>query len=249
MVVVKAIPKPSVKYKEVVCTAGITIKGKWIRLYPIDFRYLQFFKRFQKYQWISIEVEKNRSDFRIDSYRPNLKSLKLLTKPLPTGKWKERKEMVLPTVSSSFEAIKQEYVSRKVSLGVFKPKEITDFVIEADDSDWSARHKQVLTQRVLFGPQPKALERIPYKFSYKFVCEDTRCRSHKMQIIDWEIYELYRNVKNNYPYSTDTILEKVKQKWLNQMWGEKRDSYLIVGSMFPNPSFVVIGVFWPPKEE
>ena len=132
-------------------------------------------------------------------------------------------------------------------MGIFKPKRIIDFLIERDDKEWSGKHKQVLSQRVLFGQQPKALEKIPYKFSYHFECNNPKCKSHKLQIIDWEIYELYRNIKNNYPYSLDVILEKVKQTWLDRMWGKNRDSYLIVGSKFPYPTFVVIGVFWPPK--
>lgn len=240
-------PQPSVKYREIVCTAGITKKGKWIRLFPIEFRYMGFFKQFRKYQWISVEIEKNKKDFRIDSYRPDLQTLRLLSKPLSAGRWTERKKIVFPTLSPHLEAIKEEYDNCGVSLGIFKPKKIINFLIERDDGEWSGKHKQVLGQRVLFGQQPKSLERIPYKFSYHFVCDNPKCKSHKLKIIDWEIYQLYRNVKNNYPYSPDVILEKVKQKWLDQMWGTDRDSYLIVGSRLPYPSFVVIGVFWPPK--
>lgn len=247
LVVVKAIPRPSIKHREIVCTAGIAEKGKWIRLYPIEFRYMSFFKRFKKYQWVSLKVEKNTKDNRIDSYRPDLKTIKLLGKPLLAGKWAERKKIVLPTVSPDLETIKSKYESEKVSLGIFKPKKIVDFVIESDDKDWSSKHRQVLSQLVLFGTQPKRLERIPYKFSYKFVCNNTACGGHTAQIIDWEIYELYRGIKNNYPYSMDIILEKVKQKWLKEMWGQSRDSYLIVGSIYPFSSFVVLGVFWPPK--
>lgn len=29
-------PHPSEKYNELICTAGITQDGRWIRLYPID---------------------------------------------------------------------------------------------------------------------------------------------------------------------------------------------------------------------
>lgn len=245
----KAIPRPSVKHREIVCTAGITEKGKWIRLFPIDFRYMRFFRRFKKYQWIIVEIEKQKKDNRIDSYKPNLKTLRLIGQKLPAGKWTERKKFVLPTAFPSLEAIKKDYETRKVSLGIFKPKEIVDFVVEADDRDWSVKHKQVLTQLVLFGRQPKGLERIPYKFSYRFVCNHPECRGHKLQIIDWEIYELYRNLKARHPYSMDVVLEKTKQQWLDKMWGNDRDSYLIVGTVHPFPSFVVLGVFWPPREK
>lgn len=250
MVVVKTAPQPSVSYREVVCTAGITSKGKWVRLYPVDYRYMNFFKRYQKYQWISVGIEKTseRKDFRIDSYRPNLKTLKKLGKILPAGSWSERKKIVLPTVSPDFETIRLVYKNEAISLGIFKPKKIVDFLMEPDDKEWGSKHMQVLTQGVLFGKQPKPLEKIPFKFSYKFVCNNPECKGHKMQIIDWEVYELYRNVKEKHPFSMDIVLEKVKQKWFREMWAKDKDSYLIVGSVYPRPSFIIIGVFWPPIE-
>src|SRR5260221_11846817 len=73
LVVVKTAPNPSGKYRETVCTAGITEQGKWIRLYPLPFRYIEFYKRFSKYKWINLEMKKDtlENDFRIDSYEPN----------------------------------------------------------------------------------------------------------------------------------------------------------------------------------
>ena len=63
-VTVKTYPTLSTSYDELVCIAGINEEGKWIRLYPIPFRKLSYDKRFSKYQWIEINVEKNSKDFR-----------------------------------------------------------------------------------------------------------------------------------------------------------------------------------------
>lgn len=249
-VVVKTAPKPSKKYREVVCTAGITQNGKWIRLYPINFRYMDFFLGYSKYQWIDLEIEKSKKDPRIDSYNPSLKTLKLGKKLLTkTDKaWSNRKKIVLPTATSSLEELLRNYEKRKISLGIFKPKEIIDFKIEADNRDWSKAHKQVLSQQRLFEKQPKYLERVPYKFSYKFACNDKRCKgNHTLQITDWEIYELYRRIKNSYRKPINEVLKDIKKKWLDEMWGENKDSYLIVGSVHRYPAFVILGVFWPPK--
>ena len=38
LLAVKAYPERSRKHGDVVCTAGITEEGEWIRLYPIDFQ-------------------------------------------------------------------------------------------------------------------------------------------------------------------------------------------------------------------
>lgn len=249
LIIVKTAPNPSDKYRETVCTVGITKTGKLIRLYPLPFRYMDFYKRFNKYQWITANIKKRpfEKDFRVDSYEPTIESIKPLGKQLPPGKWIERKKIVLPLASKNMEEIKVVYDNTKISLGIFKPKNIKKFIIEEGSKEWSQKHQRVLSQQRLFDQQPKELEKIPYKFSYEFVCNNEDCKGHTMQIIDWEINELYRNIREKYPFSPDIILEKVKNRWFNDMWGENKDSYLIVGSVYPKPTFVVLGVFWPPK--
>jgi len=49
LITVKAYPAISKKYNETVCTAGITEEGKWIRIYPIPFRQLEYDNQFRKY--------------------------------------------------------------------------------------------------------------------------------------------------------------------------------------------------------
>ena len=61
------------------------------------------------------------------------------------------------------------------------------------------------------------------------------------------ISEAFGVLAGEYEYDMDVVLQKVKEKWLAEMWSDKRDSYLIVGTQFPNPTFMVLGVFWPPK--
>src|SRR5688572_25128578 len=86
LIVVKTYPHPSKKYKEIVCTAGVTESGKWVRLYPIDYRYLAHAKWYKKYQWVDVTIEKNPTDFRIDSYRPNTNTIKTIGDPIDTKK-------------------------------------------------------------------------------------------------------------------------------------------------------------------
>ena len=246
LVIVKTAPTPSIGHRETVCTAGITKSGKWIRLYPLPYRYMNFYNQFSKYQWIEIEIEKQEKDFRVDSYQPNFNKIKL-GKKLPADKWIGRKEIVLPTISGSLEEIMEKYKNEKISLGIFKPKEIKKFRIETGEKEWSKKHQTVLGQRVLFETQPKPLEKMSYKFSYSFDCNNEDCKGHELEIFDWELYELYRNMKKKYAFSMDTVLEKVKNKWFNEMWRDDKDSYLIVGTIYPKPSFIVLGVFWPPK--
>ncbi|MBL8817012.1 MAG: hypothetical protein JNL58_13370 [Planctomyces sp.] len=57
LILVKTYPLPSRGYQELVCTAGITEAGEWVRLYPIDYRYRPADQQFDKYQWIEVELE------------------------------------------------------------------------------------------------------------------------------------------------------------------------------------------------
>ena len=44
LITVMTYPLPSRGYQELVCTAGVTEQGEWIRLYPVDYR--QWFGQF-----------------------------------------------------------------------------------------------------------------------------------------------------------------------------------------------------------
>ena len=206
---------------------------------------MDYSKWYKKYQWIEVEIRKRAGDNRIDSYQPDTNKLRVIGKPLRAGKCEERRKIILPLVSQSLEELEDDFKKQKISLGIFKPKRIR-LSIKKENGSWSPKHQQVLNQRRLFDTQPKKLEKIPFKFSYNFSCDDKNCKKeHSLKIIDWELTELYRGLKEEYPYSPDVVLEKIKQEWETEMWGERRDSYLIVGTHHPYPSFLVLGVFRP----
>lgn len=250
LITVKTYPSISKKYDETVCTAGVTRDGEWIRLYPLEFRKMPYKNWFKKYQWIKVKAKKHEKDFRLESYRPDPDFLTLgehWDTSKNDKKQDKRKSIMLPTVYRSMEEILDKYDEDKVSLGIFKPKKIIDFIAKPDTSKWKPSQEQKLNQLRLFGDQPKNLEKIPFKFSYKFICDDKRCKGHTISIHDWELFQLYRNVRDGYGYAIDEILGKVKKRFFDDMWNDKRDSYLIVGSVYPKRTFIVLGVFWPPK--
>ncbi len=95
LITVKTYPLPSNKYEELVCTAGILENGKWIRIYPIPFRSLPNEKKFGKYEWIQVDLIRNNSDFRPESYRPksDASSIQILNKVGTEHEWAERKKI------------------------------------------------------------------------------------------------------------------------------------------------------------
>jgi hypothetical protein len=50
LITVKTYPTISKTHGELVCTAGIREDGSWIRLYPVPFRRMEDYKKFEKYQ-------------------------------------------------------------------------------------------------------------------------------------------------------------------------------------------------------
>ena len=131
------------------------------------------------------------------------------------------------------------------SLGIIKPKQIMDVIVEETDRDWKPQWKAAMAQGNLFGPNNKPLEKIPYIFRYKFLCEDPICKEHTMMIEDWEIGQLYRNLSKKYN-ENDTV-DKVKDALLNKIGGSDVDTHFFVGTVLKFGSWVIIGTFWPKK--
>lgn len=247
LVIVKAYPNPSTKYGETVCTAGITKDSKWIRLYPIAYRDLPKDKRYEKFQWIKVKVTSSNERLqRPESYKVDPSSIALLSK-IPHGSgWKERMKYFMPIVRSSLEEISDENDKHKVSLGAFKPKSVKDFIIEKDPENWTVKQIDALEQRTLFGQKKTTLEKIPYKFRYKFTCENDVCRGHDMQIFDWELYQSYRRFKDTYKDEELTI-EKLKDKWLKYFF-TKRVSYFVVGTDSRWDKFMILSMVSPERK-
>ena len=88
LITVKTYPAISKKYEELVCTAGFLEDGTWIRIYPIQFRKKAYSEQYSKYEWIELDLVKNDSDFRPESYRP-------FSHDTPIEKVGEIKQMVI----------------------------------------------------------------------------------------------------------------------------------------------------------
>jgi len=132
LVTVKTYPQPSSKYGELVCTAGLLDGNRWVRIYPIPFRYLNDDSRYPKYSWIELDLVKRTRDFRPESYSPK----KGIDEEIVVGEkigtkdnWAARKRYVLQEVFTSMrELIDLAKSDQKKSLATLKPKEIVDFV-------------------------------------------------------------------------------------------------------------------------
>ena len=134
-----------------------------------------------------------------------------------------------------------------VSLGIIRPYKIYDLKInEETERDWKPEWKTLLSQLRLFGPQQKPLEKIPFSFSYHFVCDDSRCKGHTMMIADWEVGQLFLAMRDKYQ-DERIAAEKVKDKFFKQMCASDIDTHFFVGTTLQYGTWIVLGVFWPRK--
>jgi hypothetical protein len=136
--------------------------------------------------------------------------------------------------------------SDRTSLGMFRPAETPELLIdERDGRDWSPEKQLIIDQGQMLIPHKAPLEMIPYRFSHRYRCSDARCRGHTQTNIDWEISEAFRNYRTR--YGEKDALDAIRHKWVDVMWSESRDSYIFTGNQLAHPDgFLVIGVFWPP---
>jgi len=249
LITVKAYPNPSAKYFESVCVAAITEQEGWIRLYPVNFRSLPERRRFKKYQKVRLRMRKHPKDRRPESYRPDEHSFELLDVVESKRSWRDRWQWIRPTIGPSMCELVRLQNSSGVSLGCIKPRQVLDFAVAPADAEWKATKKSVMDQMPLFDPISTKLEKVPFVFRYKYLCEDTNCRGHSQSVIDWELMELYRKLRAS-GLGHEELLAKVREKFLDELCGVSKDTHFFVGnhSRFP-ASFMVLGVFWPPKSQ
>lgn len=261
LITVKAYPKPSGKYEELVCTAGLVDGSKWIRIYPVPYRFLADNEMYPKYSWVRVDLVRNTSDFRPESYRPKrgLDEQFLLEGTLGTkDAWAARKSFVLREVYTSMkELIRLAKSDAKKSLATLKPSEIVGFKVKPSDRDWKEKWENQALQRSFYelaesaSPEKRQLIRkVPYDYFYEFTTEgDTSPR--KLKIEDWEIGALFWNCVSQSRGDEAVANQLVRQKYFDE-FTKNRDIYLFLGttkrfhSVAPNP-FIIVGVFYPPR--
>jgi hypothetical protein len=233
LIAVKTYPTLSSKYDELVCTAGFKEDGTWIRIYPIPFRKLEYDKRYSKYDWVEIDLVKNTSDFRPESFKP--KSIEAnfeIVGNLDTNhNWHYRKEIVLKNTYTSLANLIIEAKDRDklTSLAVFKPKAILDFTIEWVEREWDKKKLDALKANA------------------------QQLNLFKNSDNPFEVVKKYWRSLGRHEGDERKACLDVKKKYFED-FAKTKDLYLFLGTtrefhlMAPNP-FVIIGTFHPKKDE
>jgi len=246
---VKAYPERSKKYGACVCTAGITDSGEMIRLYPIPFEKFRGGKNIPKYSWISVECEKA-SEYlnRKESYHVRNETIQIL-KHVDTGidkSWNDRNEIVLPVLSESLEYLEKRASIDHTSLGLIKPRQITDFTFD-EKGDINKEESEIIKeiQMTLDGERRTKLEDIEYNFRYHFLCSNPDCKGHNIMCEDWEMLEAWRKWKRKYP-TREILVKKFRDEFFHEMI--KKDFYFFVGTHSKFNTWLIIGLYYPPAK-
>jgi len=257
LIVAKTYPTRSKKYTELVCTAGVDEEGNWYRIYPIPTKTLKDYEGLKKYTWIDAEITKDKSDPRPESYKINISNLKLLNTIEPKDNWRYRKDVLLKSkvYRSLAEIISLAKDTNELSLCLFKPtkflhirfenKEIKEFS-EQEKKEFKNANVSLFEHSSSCEVEFDMMPQLPY--SIKMVFEDAEGKESKMNILDWEISQLYWNIsRSNNEKETKS---KIKSKLESLM---ERDLYLCLGTMkqmhgWTSNPFTIIGLFYPPKD-
>ena len=160
LITVKTYPTLSRKYGETVCTAGVRPDGTWMRIYPVPFRRLEDAEQYRKYDWIEADFAMSRSDPRPETYHPQDYDQLVPAGHMDTSdNWRERRELLLKraTVYDRLEPLMVGAKENRLSLAVFKPTKILDFIWEDDDREWNAdkvaRMREQTKQKEMFAEE------------------------------------------------------------------------------------------------
>lgn len=261
LITVKTYPTLSRKHGETVCTAGVREDGSWVRIYPVPFRRLDEVEQYRKYDWIECDLIPSRKDVRPETHHPaDVKAL-VPSGHMDTGdQWRERRQLLLGKcqVFRSLADVIARAKANEISLALFKPTRVVDFVWEKEEAEWDPKKieemRKLASQGELFEEEQwrrnfKVIPKLPYSFSYRF--EDEAGKASELQVLDWEVGALYWNCLKRADGDEALALAKVREMYFDRFTAT--DLHFFLGttqqwhSVGVNP-WVMIGVLPIPHE-
>ncbi len=223
LITVKTYPTLSRKYGETVCTAGVREDGSWLRMYPVPFRRLEDPEQYRKFDWLECDLIKSRTDPRPETRHPaDMRQLRPVEHMGTENNWRERRRFILQNakVYSHLRTLIEGAKANTLSLAVFRPTKILDFVWEEEAREWDANklaemrnqaHQGELFTEEAWRKTFQVIPKLPYSFSYRFA--DETGRQSEMQVLDWEAGALFWSCLRRHR-DEKTTLTKVRAKYL-----------------------------------
>lgn len=245
LITVKAAPNPSEKHGETVCVAGLRLDPGaegWVRLYPINFRFIESDHAFRKYDVVSLHAVPA-SEGRRESWRPRIDSLRRETH---LDDWRRRMPHLGPFAHDTMCELNDGAKGGR-SLGLVKAQAVSRLEV-VPHPGWSAEEQRkidnYINQPELFdaGKPKTALQAPRFRATYHWRCPATACKGHAQGLLDWEFTAFQRRL----PADNEMAIQTIRQKWFAQMCSPDRDVYFYVGNQAKrHQTFSILGVVYP----
>jgi hypothetical protein len=255
LITVKAAPIPSEKYGETVCVAGLNLSfggSGWLRLYPINFRYLDSDATFKKYDIVTL-MAKPATEHRAESWRPFMETMKVQRHLNSAGNWKKRRGLIDPHIEHSMCRLNNDVRAdpNSKSLALVRPLEVLDFKVSLK-TGWSPEQQRKIDRYVnqpdLFDTVARTPLQAPrFSGTYRYRCHEQGCKTHSQELNDWELVALQRRLQAM-DVSDEEIVDHLRDAFLTMMCAPKRDVAFYVGNQAARPqAFSVLGVYYPER--
>jgi hypothetical protein len=233
-------------------TASWGLRGSaidlWVRLYPINYRYLDDRAKFSKYDIIKVDARPSRNDPRQESWRPNMESLVRLDH-LPA--WARRRAFVEPQLDPSMcgllAAVRATLPAK--SLGLIRPMQPLDMDV-VPHGGWTEDERRKIAAYVnqldMLGSDRTPLQAPRFKVRYRYRCAAADCRGHAQGLLDWELVAFQRRIGE---YPDEELAQAIRTRFLDQVCAPDRNVLFYVGNQAKRQqTFSVLGVYWPPRQ-
>lgn len=247
LVTVKAAPNPSASYGETVCVAGLRLDAGhegWVRLYPINFRFIEQNYTFKKYDVVSLYASPA-SEGRRESWKPRIDSLR---SEMHLDGWPRRMPYLGPFAHDTMCELNADARGGR-SLGLVKAREVSRMVVSRHPG-WSAEERQkidgYINQPELFdlGKPKSALEAPRFRATYHWRCPASGCRGHEQGLLDWEFTAFQRRL----PLDDKPAVAAIQQKWFHEICRPAHHVYFYVGNQAKrHQTFSILGIVYPSK--
>ncbi|HKJ68409.1 MAG TPA: hypothetical protein VKA68_10675 [bacterium] len=258
LITVKIYPGFSTREEEVIYAAGVEEDGTWVRIAPLRFERRCYANQYRKYHWIEMDLVRDRSDQRRESYRPKRRGtpVRILEEVNQNNNWELRKKIALQNVYVGMNRLLADAKSgnRALSLATFKPARIVNFFWEETTREWSDRQQRWLEQWNLMertNGMLRPIRKLPYLFSYTI--EDINGNESTLMIDDWDVGRFFWDRLQHRNQDEQAALQDVRNRYFNEFIRD-RDVYFFLNTVrishfsARNPFFIV-GTFHPMKEQ
>ncbi len=238
----KTYPAVSTKYIETVCTGGIERDGRFIRLYPIPFRFLDDEQQYDRWDVIRVRAYRDTKDQRPESWHleagTEIKILESISSERQRWEWMRH---------GVFEST-DEMDRRGMTNGLV---EIEPFELywEPESKEWSAGQLNVFNQGNLFHGREKQealAERVPWQFKLRFK-EKSTGREFDQKVLAWSYYQGYRRRLAALKDEVEALMalrDNVHRSILNPA----RSVFVIFGTHSRFKHWMISGLYHLPRE-